>query len=104
MKRLLLVSALIAASVFVQVSAEELSMPTDVGKVALTDLPCGLADNKGFDWVAYATEDAAKTGVVNRHEGCWRKDGDIVYIWFYNEVPAPVASYKDYYFKGETND
>jgi len=80
---------------------EELVMPTDVGKVAITVKECQVQNRHGFTYKAYATE--FKEGNVVTHEGCWNKKGDIVYIWFYNEEPPVVASYKDFHFKPATN-
>jgi hypothetical protein len=76
---------------------KELSMLTDVGKVAITVEECPVSNSHGFGLRAYATEQGQPD-----HEGCWTKKGDIVYIWFYNEKPPIVASYKDYHFKPET--
>lgn len=82
--------------------AEELSMKTDVGKVSLTDKPCVEQNTHGFDWEAYATENDPHSGVTGIvHKGCWSKVGDIVSIWFYQETPKLLATYKDYYFKKE---
>lgn len=88
----LLPSLLIAAEL-----PQELSMPTDVGKVAITVTECPVKNKYGFNFRAYAQE--FKEGKEVIHEGCWTKDKDIVYIWFYNEPEPVVASYKDYYFK-----
>lgn len=72
-------------------------MPTDVGKVAITVNECPVKNKHGFIYEAYATEYLG--GNVKIHKGCWYKDGDIVNIWFYNEEPPFIATYKDYYFK-----
>lgn len=77
---------------------KELSMLTDVGKVAITVDDCPVKNKYGFNLRAYATEKGKEN-----HNGCWMKKGDIVYIWFYDETPSVVASYKDYYFKPEIN-
>ena len=79
---------------------QELVMPTDVGKVAITVKECQVQNRHGFNFEAYATEH--KDGQVITHKGCWIKKGDIVYIWFHDEDPPVVASYKDFYFKPET--
>ena len=78
---------------------QELSMPTDVGKVAITSKDCPAANRHGFIYEAYATE--FKGGEVIIHKGCWVKKDDIVHIWFYEEIEPIVASYKDYHFKPE---
>lgn len=77
---------------------KELAMLTDVGRVVITVKDCPVKNNYGFSLQAYATE----KGKPN-HDACWMKQGDIVYIWFYDETPSVVASYKDYYFKPEIN-
>jgi len=73
-------------------TVQELSMKTDVGEVVLQITPCTVKNKHGFAYSAYATE-----GDII-HKGCWHKDGDIVNIWFYDENPTLVASFKDYYF------
>jgi len=70
----------------------ELSMKTDVGEVVLQATACTVKNKHGFAYSAYATEG----NII--HKGCWHKDGDIVNIWFYDENPTLVASFKDYYF------
>lgn len=76
---------------------QELSMDTDVGKVAITSKECPIKNTYGFTFRAYATEFSLEGQKV--HEGCWQRKEDIVYIWFYNEPEPIIASYKDYYFK-----
>lgn len=76
---------------------QELVMPTDVGKVVISVKDCSVQNRHGFIYEAYATE--FKDGQTTTHQGCWMKRGDIVYIWFYEEQPTIVASYKDFYFK-----
>lgn len=76
---------------------QELVMHTDVGRVAITSKECPQKNKYGFNYEAYATEYTTQ-GVV-RHEGCWYKKEDLVYIWFYNEEEPIVATYKDYHFK-----
>jgi hypothetical protein len=99
MRKLLLLSLLLVSF---HTKAEELSMATDVGKLALTNLPCKQVPNQGFIFEAYATENDPKTGITNLvHQGCWTKTEDIVSIWFYKESPPLIAQYKDYYFKKE---
>lgn len=76
---------------------QELVMPTDVGRVAISVKECPVKNKHGFGYEAYATE--FKDGVEIIHKGCWTKKMDIVYIWFYDESEPIVASYKDHYFK-----
>lgn len=78
--------------------AKTLEMPTYVGKIVLTVEQCPKENKHNFNYKAYATEKNTHTGILTVHEGCWNKDVDIVNIWFYNEVPELVATYKDYYF------
>lgn len=73
-------------------NVSELEMKTDVGSVVLTIKECKVANTGHFEYEAYATDGA----VI--HKGCWNKDHDIVNIWFYDEKPQLVASFKDYYF------
>lgn len=80
---------------------QELVMVTDVGKVAITIKDCPVPNRHGFTLAAYATE--LKEGKTIIHKGCWFRSGDIVNIWFYEEQPALVASYRDYHFKPESN-
>lgn len=96
MKKLL--TALLSAPLIAQAELpQELVMPTDVGKVAITSKDCSVPNRHGFVFDAYATE--FKDGMNLVHKGCWMKRGDIVYIWFYEEQPPVVASYKDFHFK-----
>lgn len=98
MKKLL--TALLALPLIAQAELpQELVMPTDVGKVAITSKDCSMPNRHGFVFDAYATE--FKDGMNIVHKGCWMKKGDIVYIWFYDEEPPLVASYKDFHFKPE---
>ncbi len=76
---------------------QELSMPTDVGKVAITVKECTVPNEHGFKYQAYATEH--KNGEIITHKGCWNKKEHIVHIWFYEEDPKLVASFKDSHFK-----
>jgi len=76
---------------------QELSMPTDVGKVAITVKDCLVPNEHGFKYEAYATEH--KNGEIITHKGCWNKKDHIVHIWFYDENPTIVASFKDSHFK-----
>jgi hypothetical protein len=99
MKKLLLGLMLLSSTVFAAELPKELSMLTDVGKVAITVKDCPLKNKYGFSLEAYATEKKGNETIT--HPACWMKQGDIVYIWFYNESPSVVASYKDYYFKPE---
>jgi hypothetical protein len=101
MKQLLTLLLLIPSLLFAGEPPKELSMPTDVGKVVITSNDCSQPNSHGFGYDAYATEH--KNGAVVTHKGCWMKRGDIVYIWFYDESPPVVASYKDFYFKPEIN-
>ncbi len=93
----LLIALLIAPLTVLAELPQELVMPTDVGKVAITIKECNVKNKHGFTYEAYATEH--KDGQIITHNGCWMKKGDIVYIWFYDEEPPVVASYKDFYFK-----
>lgn len=78
----------------------ELRMKTDVGEVVIQIAECPLKNIHGFEYAAYATDNSVATkGHPEVHLGCWKKDGDVVSIWFYNEPQPPVASYKDYHFK-----
>lgn len=95
----LLTALLIAPSIALAELPQELVMPTDVGKVAITSKDCTVKNSNGFVFEAYATE--WKDGMSIVHKGCWMKQADIVYIWFYDEEPPLVASYKDFYFKPE---
>lgn len=79
---------------------KELVMPTDVGKVAITSTPCTVENKHGFVYEAYATEH--KDGGVITHKGCWNKKDNVVHIWFYDEEPPIVATFKDTHFKAET--
>ena len=90
MKKLLTLALLWTTTVFAAELPQELSMPTDVGKVAITTKDCPIENKHGFVFEAYATEH--KDGEVIIHKGCWNRQGDIVYIWFYNETPTIVAS------------
>lgn len=92
---------LLPVVVFADELPKELVMPTDVGKVAITTEDCPKQDNHKFPFKAYATE--WKDGMQIIHKGCWSKSSDIVYIWFYDEEPGLIASYKDYHFKPEKN-
>ena len=96
-----LLSALLAISlnVYAEELPKTLEMATEVGKVVLTVEPCQVTtQNHGFIYRAYATDKNSRTGLETVHEGCWNKDVDIVNIWFYNEDPSIIATYKDYYF------
>jgi len=96
-----LLTALLTAPLIAQAELpQELVMPTDVGKVAITVKDCTVQNRHGFAFEAYATE--WKDGMNIIHKGCWLKKGDIVYIWFYDEEPPLVASYKDFHFKPES--
>lgn len=98
----LLTALLLAPSIALAELPQELFMQTDVGKVVITVKDCKEPNSKGFNLQAYATE--WKDGQVIVHKGCWTKDADIVYIWFYNEEPPIVASFKDYHFKPKSSD
>ena len=98
-KKLLATLALLPTLLIAAELPQELVMPTDVGKVAITVKDCPIENRHGFGLEAYATEH--KEGQVIIHKGCWTKKGDIVYIWFYNEQPPIIASYKDTHFKPE---
>lgn len=78
-------------------NAEELpqaiSMKTDVGEVVLENYDCDVINSAGFEFRAYATEGELV------HKGCWYVENGIVNIWFYEESPKLVATYRDYYFK-----
>lgn len=101
MKKLIASLFMLPTLLFAGELPQELTMPTDVGKVAITVKECPVQNRHGFGLEAYATE--WKDGQTVVHKGCWTKQGDIVYIWFYEEEPPLVASYKDYHFKPETN-
>lgn len=93
MKALLFCFLLFAASQTVaEERVEELSLTTGVGELVLKATPCSVENKFGFLNEAYATEGK------DVHAGCWFKDHDIVNIWFYEETPALVATYRDYYF------
>lgn len=100
MKKILALLALLPSLAFAGELPDELSMPTDVGKVAITTKDCPIQNKHNFVFEAYATEHI--DGQLIIHKGCWNKDGDVVYIWFYDENPPVVAAYKDYHFKPET--
>lgn len=79
---------------------DELTMKTDVGVVSLRTEDCPIKNTYGFLYVANATDTSniAQTGKIENHAGCWYKVPGMVYIWFYNEPDAPVASYRDHLF------
>ncbi len=83
---------------------DHLEMKTDVGKVVIEIAECPLKNIKGFQYKAYATDNSQVThlGHDTVHDGCWKKVGNVVHVWFYNEIEPVVASYKDYHFKPET--
>lgn len=96
MKKILLALLMVPTLALAELP-QELVMPTDVGKVAITVKECPIKNSHGFTFEAYATE--WKDGQSLVHKGCWTKKMDIVYIWFYEESEPIVASYKDYHFK-----
>lgn len=96
-KKLLATLALLPTLLIAAELPQELVMPTDVGKVAITVKDCPVKNRHGFVFEAYATEWKDGQNVI--HKGCWTKKGDIVYIWFYEESEPIIASYKDYHFK-----
>jgi hypothetical protein len=96
-KKLLATLTLLPTLLIAAELPQELIMPTDVGRVAITIKECPVKNRHGFEFEAYALE--LKNGESFVHPGCWTKKGDIVYIWFYEEVEPIVASYKDYHFK-----
>lgn len=102
MKKIIALLALVSLPAFAELP-QELAMKTDVGKVALTIKECPVKNTHGFSYSAYATEFNKEVGGQVIHKGCWSKDGDVVSIWFYDEDPPLVATYKDYHFKPEPN-
>jgi len=105
MNRALLVAAMFfSTAVFAEALPDHLEMKTDVGKVVIEIAECPLKNIKGFVYKAYATDNSQVThlGHDTVHDGCWKKEGNVVHIWFYNESEPVVASYKDRHFKPET--
>ncbi len=82
----------------------EASMNTDSGVITLLETPCSEPNQHGFIYAATATEISVSQGLVMTHPGCWYRDGETVSIWFYDESPTIVATYRDYWFKVPPSD
>lgn len=95
----LLVGLSASSSVWSEELPSELRMKTDVGEVVIQTAECPIKNTFGFEYGAFATDNTVVvTGKPEVHLGCWKKDGGLVQIWFYNEPEPPVASYKDFLF------
>lgn len=85
---------------FAESLPNKLVMPTDVGKIVITTMPCGInygAQKVPFLFHAYATE--LTQGMEIIHQGCWFREDLAVQIHF-PEIDA-VATYHASYFKPE---
>lgn len=102
MKYLLLLLFFFSSLIFADETPQhKLFMLTDSGRILLDTVVCEKQNETGFLWRAEATEaDSAHTGTgVIIHKACWLRDGDTIYIWFYDEQPEFVVPRNKTFFR-----